>query len=121
MKHLKLFEGKAAPRRYSDLEIKSFKKITEYCEEYVQDILDECSRKNIVVTSYTRPDRKGYEWCLIIKSYYPIQIENLIRKMSVEFEVGNWYIQSSGTSSMTSQMPNATQLTLSLVPKFELD
>lgn len=120
MKHLKLFEG-AARRRYSDLEIKSFKKITEYCEEYVQDILDECSRKNIVVTSYTRPDRKGYEWCLIIKSYYPIQIENLIRKMSLEFEVGNWYIQSSGTSSMTSQTENVTKLTLSLVPKFELD
>lgn len=120
MKHLRLFEG-AAPRRYSDLEIRSFKKITEYCEEYVQDILDECSRKNIIATSYTRPDRKGYEWCLIIKSYYPVQIENLIRKMSLEFEVKNWWIESSGTSSMTSQTENVTKLTLSLVPKFELD
>lgn len=61
------------------------------------------------------------EWCLIIKSYYPIQIENLIRKMSVEFEFKNWWIESSGTSSMTSETENVTKLTLSLVPKFELD
>jgi hypothetical protein len=41
--------------------------------------------------------------------------------MSNEFEVINWWIESSGTSSLTSQTENKTIVTIQLDPKFELE
>jgi hypothetical protein len=120
MKHIKLFEG-AAKRKYSDKEVNNFKKVTEFCEEYVADIMDDCKSRSIIVTSYTRPARKGYEWTLLIKSYYPVKIEQLCKRMSNEFEVINWCMESSGTSSLTSQTENKTIVTIQLDPKFELE
>lgn len=120
MKHLKLFES-AAPRRYTGPEIAISKKITEYCEEYVTDILDECRSKDIPTSSYTRPSGKYFQWILTIGVYYPFKIENLINKLSHEFEVKDWWIQSSGTSRTTSETPNKTQLTLLLSPKFDVN
>jgi len=120
MKHIKLFEG-SAKRKYSDKEVNNFKKVTEFCEEYVADIMDDCKSRSIIVTSYTRPARKGYEWTLLIKSYYPVKIEQLCKRMSNEFEVINWWMESSGTSSLTSQTENKTIVTIQLDPKFELE
>lgn len=119
MKHLKLFEG-AARRRYSEEESARFRKITEFCEEYVADIVDDCASKSILTTSYTRPARRGYEWIFIIKSYYPIKIEQLCDRMSAEFEIINWWIESSGTSSPTSQLERKTTLTIQLDPKSQI-
>lgn len=118
MRHLKLFEG-AAPRRYTGDEIAISKKITEYCEEYVIDILDECRSKNITTSSYAIPSGKYFQWVLTIESYYPFKMENLINKLSHEFEVKDWWIQSYGTSRATSETPNKTQITLLLSPKFK--
>lgn len=117
MKHLKLFE-EGYRKKYSESDIILSNKITEYCEDYVQDILDECRRKEIMFTSNTWPTGKLFEWVLTIEAYYPIDIEYLIRKMDFEFEVNNWWIKSSGTSSKFSELERKTKLTISLSPKF---
>ena len=119
-KYSAINEEGPAPRIITDDQKENSKKITEYCEEYVTDILDDCREKNILVTSSTIPSGKNYEWSLIIKGYYPIKIDSLIKRISLEFEVKNWWIESSGTSSPMSKIPNATKLTLSLYPKIEL-
>lgn len=125
-KYSAINEERPAPRIITYAQKENSKKITEYCEEYVTDILDDCKLKNISVTSSTIPSGLNYEWCLIIKDYYPIKIDSLIKRISLEFEVKNWWIESSGTSSPVhygadgTKIPNSTKLTLSLFPKIEL-
>ena len=118
---LPLIVESVAKRKYSDIQIQNSKKITEYCEEYVLDILDDCMKRGIRVSSYTIPSGNDkFEWNLTINEYYPINIDNLIKKLSLEFEVNNWWIESSGTSSPLSKLEKKTKLTLSIIPKIEL-
>ena len=77
-KYSAINEKAPARRRITD---ENSKKITEYCEEYVTDILDDCREKNILVTSSTMSSGLNYEWELVIKGYYPINIDSLIKRM----------------------------------------
>jgi hypothetical protein len=53
MKHLKLFEAKV---KYSGKEVNNFKKITEFCEEYVADIIDDCKSRSIITSATSEDD-----------------------------------------------------------------
>lgn len=121
MKYLKLFEEAPARRKVSNQQIEISKKVTEYCEDYIQDIIDECNKKDITIKSFTRALNKSFEWVLIIRAYYPIHIDNLLKRLSIDFEINNWWIESSDTSSKFSEMEKKTELTINLNPKSELN